>query len=107
MLMTFRCKASANVTMFGSIGLQMLTMMGHSETVPGAILAKDVSEALRLLQAAIELEKKKAQPETDDDEDNESAIELPVSIANRALPLIALLKAASQEECDVMWEEGY
>ncbi|EKO3518029.1 DUF1840 domain-containing protein [Vibrio fluvialis] len=106
MLMTFRCKASANVTMFGSIGLQMLTMMGHSETVPGAILAKDVPEALRLLQAAIELEKKKAQPEMDD-EDNESAIELPVSIANRALPLIALLKAASQEECDVMWEEGY
>ncbi|MBL4245310.1 DUF1840 domain-containing protein [Vibrio fluvialis] len=107
MLMTFRCKASANVTMFGSIGLQMLTMMDHSETVPGAILAKDVPEALRLLQAAIELEKKKAQPETDDDEDNESAIELPVSIANRALLLIALLKAASQEECDVMWEEGY
>ncbi|MDT8869248.1 DUF1840 domain-containing protein [Vibrio fluvialis] len=106
MLMTFRCKASANVTMFGSIGLQMLTMMGHSETVPGAILAKDVPEALRLLQAAIELEKKKAQPEMDD-EDNESAIELPVSIANRALPLIALLKAASHEECDVMWEEGY
>ncbi|ENK0809778.1 DUF1840 domain-containing protein [Vibrio fluvialis] len=107
MLMTFRCKASANVTMFGSIGLQMLTMMGHSETVPGAILAKDVPEALRLLQAAIALEKKKAQPETDDDEDNESAIELPVSIANRALPLIALLEAATQEECDVMWEEGY
>ncbi|EKO3908006.1 DUF1840 domain-containing protein [Vibrio fluvialis] len=107
MLMTFRCKTSANVTMFGSIGLQMLTMMGHSGTVPGAILAKDVPEALRLLQAAIEFEKKKAQPETDDDEDNESAIELPVSIANRALPLIALLKAASQEECDVMWEEGY
>lgn len=108
MLLTFRCKVSGNVTMFGDIGLQMLKMMGHSGTVPGAILAKDVPQALKLLEAAIEQEKKNAQPTIDlDDDDEESAIELPVSLVNRAIPLIALLRAAADEECDVMWEQGY
>ncbi len=39
MLVTFTCKAYADITMFGDIALGMLRMMGHSETVPGAILA--------------------------------------------------------------------
>ncbi|MDF2153085.1 DUF1840 domain-containing protein [Vibrio sp. CAU 1672] len=107
MLITFHCKAYANVTMFGEVGLQMLSMMGHSETVPGAILAPDVPEALNKLKAAIDKQQRlslqaEAEPEQDEDDDD---VEQAVSMANRAFPLIELLTAAAKEECDVMWDE--
>ncbi|MCC6923019.1 MAG: DUF1840 family protein, partial [Nitrosomonas sp.] len=40
MLVTFRTDVG-NITMFGDTALHMIKLMGHSETVPGAILAKD------------------------------------------------------------------
>ena len=46
MLVTFTTQGSANITLFGDIALAMLKMMGHSATVPGAILAEDVPVAL-------------------------------------------------------------
>lgn len=81
MLVTFTTKAYADITMFGDVGLAMLKMMGHSATVPGAILAADVPAALSRLTAAINAEK--ALPPFE----HQNADEPVVSIANRALPL--------------------
>ncbi len=50
MLVTFRTKAYANVTMFGNVALEMIKMMGHSETVPGAITAENVPTDLNNLK---------------------------------------------------------
>jgi hypothetical protein len=98
MLVTFKTDAYADITMFGDVGLTLLKMMGHSTTVPGAILATDVSAALSKLTAAIDAEKVSA-PVEDQEED-----EPVVSMANRALPLIDLLAAAAKADCNVMWE---
>ena len=46
MLVTFTTNTYPDITMFGDFALTMLKMMGHSATVPGAILAPDVPEAL-------------------------------------------------------------
>jgi len=97
MLVTFTTKAYADITMFGDVALAMLKMMGHSATVPGAILAADVPAALSRLTAAIEAGK--ASPPTADKDADEPA----VSMAHRALPLIDLLAAAAKAEADVMW----
>lgn len=103
MLVTFTCKAYADITMFGDVAQRLLKMMGHSGTVPGAILAKDVPAALSRLRRAIEAEK--AAPTSDapkegQDDSNEQA----VSLAHRALPLIELLAAAAKQDCNVMWK---
>lgn len=104
MLVTFTCKAYADITMFGDVALGMLKMMGHSETVPGAILADDVPAALERLKAAIEkvnaipVQNESRKPRHDDSD------EQPVSLPHRALPLIELLTAAAREKCDVMWK---
>ena len=98
MLVTFTTDAYADITMFGDVALTMLKMMGHSATVPGAILAADVPEALRKLTLAVEAEN--TLPPVEEDEDNEPA----VSLANRALPLINLITAAANAEADVMWK---
>jgi len=104
MLVTFTCKAYADITMFGDVALSMLKMMGHSETVPGAILAEDVPAALDRLKRAIQTAKATpAQSESRKAQDDDSD-EPPVSLAHRALPLIELLTAAAQQKADVMWK---
>lgn len=98
MLVTFTCDAYENIILFGDVAKQLLTMMGQSGTVPGAILAEDVTEALTRLKAAIDQKKQIQQaPKPDDDEEPE------VSLAHRAVPLIALLQAAEKHQCNVMW----
>ena len=96
--MTFTTDAYADITMFGDVALNMLKMMGHSETVPGAILAEDVPAALDQLTIAITAEKS-VPPVQVKDEDEQV-----VSMAHRGLPLINLLTAAVKENCDVMWK---
>ncbi|TXI19904.1 MAG: DUF1840 domain-containing protein [Nitrosomonas sp.] len=108
MLVTFSTDAHADIIMFGEVALTMIKMMGHSKTVPGAILAKDVPEALNRLKAAmaaeadlpVEHEGQKKDKDEQKDEDHEPA----VSMANRAMPLISLLTAAAEAECNVMWK---
>lgn len=98
MLVTFTTDAYADITMFGDVAQAMLKMMGHSGTVPSAILAADVPAALSRLTAGVEAAK--AAPPVDDEDEDEPQ----VSLSNRALPLINLLTAAAQEGCDVMWK---
>ena len=104
MLVTFTTDANADITMFGDVAVALLKMMGHSGTVPSAILAADVPAALSRLTAGIEAEK--AAPSVDDNDENEDEDEDEprVSLSTRALPLINLLTAAAQADCDVMWK---
>ncbi|MEQ1916715.1 MAG: DUF1840 domain-containing protein [Gallionella sp.] len=96
MLITFTTDAHTNnVMMFGDVAQTMLKMMGHSGTVPGAILAADVPAVRDHLAASIEAEKQLHQ-ETDKEGKH-------VSMAHRALPLLELLTAAVKEDCNVMW----
>ncbi|MFC1702093.1 DUF1840 domain-containing protein [Pseudomonadota bacterium] len=98
MLVTFTTKTYADITMFGDIAQTLLKMMGHSTTVPGAILAADVPAALTRLKHAIDTAK--APPPAPDDDEEEPV----VSIAHRALPLIELLDAAVKADANVMWK---
>ena len=97
MLVTFTTEAYADITMFGDVAKTMLKMMGHSATVPGAILAADVPEALRRLTTAVETENASQPVEVDDDD------EPVISLSHRALPLIKLLTAAAKAGKNVMW----
>jgi hypothetical protein len=103
MLVTFSCTAYADITMFGDVAVHLLKMMGHSGTVPSAIVAADVPAALERLEAAVAAEGDSPAPgESPPEEEEEPA----VSLRHRALPLIELLKAAAKAECDVMWESN-
>ncbi|SER47862.1 protein of unknown function [Nitrosomonas sp. Nm51] len=98
MLVTFKTDVG-NISMFGSDALQMIKMMGHSEAVPGAILADDVPQALSRLKAA--LKKKEAAPPSNENDDEDEPV---ISTAHRGLPLVNLLTDAAAAGCDVMWE---
>lgn len=118
MLVRFHSKASGSVTMFGDIAAELLRLMGMSGMVPGAVLARDVPEALRqLAQAVASAEgdripqaarpKNGRQAEANDDDDEKDAGDVPrVNLRTRAHPLVKLLEAAAAEKCDVIWEEA-
>lgn len=101
MLIRFDSKVG-KIAMFGDSAIQLLKMMGHSGTVPGAILPADIPAALERLRQAIETYVEpppQAKSEADWDE------EPPVPLKRRAYPLIQLLEAAAKEDVHVMWEE--
>jgi len=88
MLVTFSCPAYADITMFGDVAVRLLKLMGHSGTVPGALLAEDVEAALERLEAAVEADEQLRKPdESVEGEEDDPAVSLP----HRALPLIAFM----------------
>lgn len=102
MLITFSCDAYENITMFGDVALRLLKMMGHSGTVPSALLWEQIPSALARLQEALAQEKNRPTQQGmmgADDEDNEPS----VNLSHRALPLIAMLEAAQKNQSDVLW----
>ena len=103
MLVTFTCKAYADITMFGKVAVSLLKLMGHSGTVPGALLAGEVPRALERLRAGVATHGDTPAPASDDDADQDEN-EPVVRLSQRAMPLIELLEAAAKAECDVMWD---
>ena len=99
MLITFKTRAYANITMLGASGRKMLDMMGFGSSVPGAINAEDVPTALDNLRAALDKLPNQAEPAGDADDDQPA-----VSLHTRAVPLVELLQAAVADETYVRWE---
>jgi len=89
-------------TMFGDIAVQLLKMMGHSGTVPSALLAQDIPLALERLKAAVAA----APAPPAESGGNEREAEPKVSLRQRAHPLIELLDRAAKADCDVLWDKA-
>jgi len=103
MLITFKTPVHADITMFGDVAKALIKMMGHSGSVPGAILAADVPAALGKLKTAVARNPDAPlNPKRDDDADDRRGQS--VSLSHRALPLIDLLEAAAREQENVMWD---
>jgi hypothetical protein len=105
-LVTFRTKAYANITMFGDVAKQLLELLGHSGTIPSAIKADDVATALAQLEAAIAQRQaaEAAEAREDDHRQDDDDVPRKVTLSQRAVPLLELLRAAAAKKADVMWD---
>jgi len=101
-LVRFHSKASGSVTMFGEVAKALLELMGMSGSVPGAVLAADVPDALRRLKQGLAAPAPNLSARERGDEEEEDRA---ISLKTRAVPLIQLLEAAAKRDCDVVWEE--
>ena len=106
MLVTFRTKRHANITMFGDVAKQLLELMGHSGRVPSAIAAEDVPAALARLEAAVAQRRALDAAEPPDDERRDARDDEPrrVTVSQRAVPLLELLRTAVANKTEVMWD---
>jgi hypothetical protein len=81
--------------------------MGHSGAVPSAIGPEDIPAALEKLKRAVETdEATRAETDAQDSQhgEDDDEKERPVSLKNRAFPLIQMLEAASRSNVPVMWD---
>lgn len=108
MLIRFSSIATESIIMLRETAMPLIHMMGASGSVPGAIYARDLPAALSRLRKGLHL-KNSLQPAlavSDDDEPEQSALNLDVPLAIHALPLIDLVERASAARVPMMWEEN-
>jgi hypothetical protein len=103
MLVTFTTKAYADIVMFGDVAKDLLELMGHSGTVPGAIAAESVPVALASLRAAAARVPDRSGDDSVAVDNSDARDGPPVALAQRAYPLIELLRAAGAEGAGVSW----
>ena len=110
MIVKFSTRAGA-LTMHGDAAVTLLKAMGHSGTVPSAILAADLPAALVRLRTALDEQAHLAPPPPPPppagvDEEDEREREPPVTLRMRALPLIDMIETAIARNSDLMGERG-
>lgn len=98
MFVTFTSDAYENITYFHGVAKQLINLMEHSGTIPGAIKAPDLPKALTNLKNGLPGDPASFFSSKEDDEEE-------ISLTKRAIPLIHLMEAAIKSNCDVMWNE--
>ncbi len=91
--------------MFGDVALTLLKMMGHSGTVPGALLAVEIPAALARLQLALDTAGPEAGGRPSEPPTDHPDAAPVVGLQLRAHPLILLLSAAARQECEITWDK--
>lgn len=107
-LVVFRSKAAGEIFMFAETAHRIFEIFGRQEAPRGVITAEQVPEALQKLVDAVEEEKaqlKAAQDEADlaDKQGDVNAQPRAITLAQRAFPLIEMLRAAQKKKVDVTW----
>ena len=108
-LVVFRSKAAAEITMFADAAQRLLQIIGKTAAERGVIRADEVADALTRLTAAVEQEKAellegRARREADVRAgDTHSERPMPITLGQRAFPLIEMLRAAQRQRVDVTW----
>ena len=109
-LVVFRSKAAGEIFMFAETARRILAIIGKDDTPRGVISAEQLADALARLTAAVEEEKaqiRQAREETEQAQRRgEPAAEdaaRAITLAQRAHPLLEMLRAAQKKRVDVTW----
>jgi Domain of unknown function (DUF1840) len=107
-LVVFRSKAAGEIYMFAETAHRLLDIIGKSDTPQGVITADQVPDALARLIEAVEAEKAQqaqAAQERAESEQGSGAPggERPITLSQRAFPLIEMLRAAEKRKVDITW----
>lgn len=107
-LVVFRSKAAGEIFMFAETARRIFEIIGRSEAPRGVITSEQVSDALARLLAAVEQEKAHAKEAAAaavqaDRRGDEPSAPAPITLGQRAFPLIEMLRAAEKKNVDVTW----
>jgi len=108
-LVVFRSKAAAEIFMFAETAQRMLQIVGKADSQRGVIRAEEIDAALHSLVSAVEAEKAELRNaslrrETQERAGRPAGEPLPpITLGQRAFPLVEMLRAASRKRVDVTW----
>ncbi|MBU0600995.1 MAG: DUF1840 domain-containing protein [Gammaproteobacteria bacterium] len=107
MIITFKSRATADTIMFGDVAKELLAHMGKSFDARGIITLEQLPDAIAALKkaAAASREAQREQAPPDEDENADAAqMPMPVSLAQRAAPLVEQLERSLSASQPVIWE---
>lgn len=109
-LVVFRSKAAGEIFMFAETARRILSILGKDENAErGVIAVEEVPVALARLQAAVDEEKAqlsaaaRAAESAERRGEDEPAAQRPVTLGQRAYPLLEMLRAAERKKVPVTW----
>ena len=103
MLITFKSRASSNVSYFQEIGKQILSLLGKDpEATKGVFTVEQLDAAITTLQEVMSTEKAVPSAHKNAEEDEDKAAEQ-VSLGRRVFPLLTLFERSKTVESPVMW----
>jgi hypothetical protein len=107
-LVVFRSKAAGEIFMFAETSRRILEIIGREDAPRGVITAEQVPAALQRLVSAVEQEKADAKAaaaaaEQADRRSEPTDTPQPITLGQRAYPLIEMLRAAERRKVDVTW----
>jgi light-regulated signal transduction histidine kinase (bacteriophytochrome) len=107
-LVVFRSKAAGEIFMFAETARRIFEIIGKAEAPRGVITAEQVPKALARLQAAVDEERTQLKAAADHAQDadrrGEDAAGLrAITLAQRAFPLLEMLRAAQKKTVDITW----
>jgi hypothetical protein len=103
MIITFRSPASGDVIMFGDVAKQMMTLMGKAVTDEGIVTVEQLPDAIARLRAAVEEDKARRSGAAADEDEGKPGMGGPVSLVQRAVPLLELLDWSLRKKKPVTW----
>lgn len=109
MLFKFKSQATADLIMLEADARRLLHIMLGEDPVKGILQAQNLPAAITALEAAVlqdqaqHAERMKKEPKDLAAEQGERQAPNAVSLAQRAAPMIKLLKRCVAEDCDVVW----
>ena len=107
-LVVFRSKAAGEIFMFAETARRIFQIIGRQEAPRGVITAEQVPDALKKLVDAVDEEKEqlkaaKEEAELQDKQGDGTVQQRPITLGQRAFPLIEMLREAQKKKVDVTW----
>lgn len=107
-LVVFRSKAAGEIFMFAETARRIFEIIGRGDAARGVITAEQVPDALRRLVSAVDQEKADIKAAAADSEaqgrrGDDPPAAAPITLGQRAFPLIEMLRAAEKKKVDVTW----
>lgn len=119
MLYEFKCRATGAVVMTQPVAERLLTIIGKTPAPKGIVLPDQMPAAIAALEAAIADERSRAsaheaddrqadrrggaEDAADDRADDEASRQAAVTLAQRAWPMLEMLRAAHAAEREITW----
>ncbi len=104
MIYEFKCRATGNVVMAQPVAERLLAIIGKSPGPTGIILPEQMPAAIAALEAAVAAERaQQAAASDEEDDENESRRAPAVTLAQRAWPMIDMLRSAADAKREVTW----
>lgn len=102
-MITFRSEVGPDVMMFDEIAHRMMDLLGKERSTRGVVTAEQLPAAIAALKDAIARDRAAHRPQAAEEEEDEAPANRPVSLAQRALPLVELFEISLARGKPVTW----